>query len=54
MQVLAQKPESNPTITKEMVRLPKVLPYESPSKAGLDSAFDKFPHKDQVKKTAMG
>ena len=40
--------------TKETVPLPKALPYESPSKLGLDTAFDKFPPKDQAKKTAVG
>lgn len=53
-QVLAQEPGSYDTTTKKTVPLPKALPYENPNKLGLDTAFDKFPPKDQAKKTAMG
>lgn len=53
VQILAQKPGSCHATTKETVPLPKALPYKNPNKLGLVIAFDKFPPKDRVNKTAM-
>lgn len=50
MPVLAQEPGSYRT-TKATDLLPKALPYESPNKFGLTTAFAKFPPKDQATKT---
>lgn len=53
MTVLAQEPGSYRT-TKATDLLPKALPYESPNKLGLATAFAEFPPKDQATKTDTG